>query len=189
MGWQRSPRACRADRRRHRAPAHHAQRGDLGRVLRRGDLRNDARGSRPHPVHPRPRAAVLGPAGLDWHRRNEREHEEFRNWIAAHSLDRIVAYDPVAFAEDIAATPLLMILADADTTSPPGVAGQVYDGAGEPKQLVELSAGHYDVYDNPAARQVCIEATIKFPARHLSATWQFFVSGALAWWRAGRSSA
>jgi uncharacterized protein len=128
--------------------------------------------------HPRPLAitaeqgteSVLGPAGLDWHRRNGQEHEEFHNWIAAHSLDRIVPYDPGAFAEDIAPTPLLMILADADTATPPEVARQIYDRAGEPKQLVELSASHYDVYDNPATRQACIEAAIEFLTRHLSAT-------------------
>jgi uncharacterized protein len=112
--------------------------------------------------------SILGPAGLDWHRRNEQEHGTFCNWIAAHSLDRIVPYDPGAFAEDISPIPLLMILADADSTAPPAVAREIYDRAGEPKKLIEVSGGHYDVYDEPSVREACIEATTAFLVRHLS---------------------
>jgi uncharacterized protein len=75
--------------------------------------------------------SVLGPAGLDWHQRNEQQHDTFCNWIAAHSLDRIIPYDPGAFAEDISPTPLLMILVDADTTTPSQVAREIYQRAGK----------------------------------------------------------
>jgi uncharacterized protein len=113
--------------------------------------------------------SLLGPAGLEWHRRNEREHGTFRNWIAAHSLDPIISYDPGAFVEDISPTPLLMILVDSDTTAPSEVAGEIYARAGEPKQLVELSGEHYDVYDRAATRRSCIEAAAAFLTSHLSA--------------------
>ncbi|WP_329250992.1 alpha/beta hydrolase [Actinoallomurus sp. NBC_01490] len=111
--------------------------------------------------------SVLGPTDLDWHRRNEKEHETFHNWIAAHSLDRIVPYDPGAFAEDISPIPLLMILAEADTTTPPEVAREIYDRVRKPKQLLELSGGHYDVYDVPSVRDACIDATTRFLVEHL----------------------
>jgi fermentation-respiration switch protein FrsA (DUF1100 family) len=81
-----------------------------------------------------------------------------------------VPYDPGAFAEDISPTPLLLILADADTTTPSEIARKIYHRAGEPKQLVEFSGGHYDVYNKAATRQACIDAPITFLARHLSAT-------------------
>ncbi|MGC5009643.1 alpha/beta hydrolase [Streptosporangium sp. DT93] len=114
--------------------------------------------------------SILGPDGLDWHRRNEREHDTFHNWITGHSLDRIVPYDPGAFVEDISPVPLLMILMDADTTTPSEVAREVYDRAKEPKQLLELVGGHYDVYDLPSVREACVDATIGFLVEHLSAT-------------------
>jgi fermentation-respiration switch protein FrsA (DUF1100 family) len=112
--------------------------------------------------------SILGPAGLDWHRHNEREHATFHNWIAAHSLDRIVPYDPGAFVEDISPTPMLMILVDADTTTPSEVAREIYDRAQHPKQLTELDGGHYDVYDAQKTRETCIQATTKFLLENLT---------------------
>lgn len=114
--------------------------------------------------------SILGSAGLDWHRRNESEHDTFHNWIAAHSLDPIVTYDPGAFAEDISPTPLLMILVDADTTTPSDVAQAVYDRVPGPKELLTLPGGHYDVYDMPAVRDACIAAAADFLVRHLHPT-------------------
>jgi hypothetical protein len=57
---------------------------------------------------------------------------------------------------------------DADTTTPSDIARQVCHRAREPKQLVELSGGHYDVYDMQATRDACIEAATKFLIEHLS---------------------
>lgn len=112
--------------------------------------------------------SILGVAGYDWHRRNEQQHPTFQNAIAAHSLDRIVAYDPGAFVEDISPTPLLMILADQDTTTPSDIAAAVFDRAGEPKQLMKFAGGHYDVYENETIKQACIATTTSFLLSHLS---------------------
>jgi dienelactone hydrolase len=38
--------------------------------------------------------SILGAAGYAWHYRNEQRHQSFQNAITAHSLDRIVSYDP-----------------------------------------------------------------------------------------------
>lgn len=111
--------------------------------------------------------SILGATGFDWHRRNEQSHPTFRNAIAAHSLDRIVAYDPGAFVKDISPTPLMMILADNDTTTPSDVARAVFDRAGHPKQLIEFTGGHYDVYDDDTAKQRCIATTAAFLLAHL----------------------
>jgi len=116
---------------------------------------------------PEGQESVLGAAGLDWHIDNEIRHPAFRNAIAAHSLDRIVPYDPGAYVEDISPTPLLMILADNDTTAPIDIARGVYDRVDQPKQLVEFVGGHYDVYDNDAVIQQCVTATVAFLQNHL----------------------
>ncbi|MDQ3714959.1 MAG: alpha/beta hydrolase [Actinomycetota bacterium] len=106
--------------------------------------------------------SILGAAGYDWHHRNEQRHPSFQNAIAAHSLDRIVSYDPGAFVEDISPTPLLMILAAEDTTTPSDVARAVFDRAGEPKQLLEFAGGHYDVYEDNTVQQHCIAVMTDF---------------------------
>jgi hypothetical protein len=47
------------------------------------------------------------------------------------------------------------------------VAREIYDRAAEPKQLLELSGGHYDVYDVPSVREACVNATTRFLVKHL----------------------
>lgn len=111
--------------------------------------------------------SILGGAGYDWHRINEQRHPTFHNAIAAHSLDRIVGYDPGAFVEDISPTALQIILADRDTTTPSDVARAVFDRAGEPKELMEYAGDHYDVYDNETVKKECIATTTAFLIRHL----------------------
>lgn len=111
--------------------------------------------------------SILGGVGYDWHRSNEQLHPTFHNAIAAHSLDRIVAYDPGAFVEDISPTALQIIIADSDTTTPSDIARAVFDRAGEPKELMQYAGGHYDVYDNATVKQQCIATTTTFLVRHL----------------------
>jgi fermentation-respiration switch protein FrsA (DUF1100 family) len=111
--------------------------------------------------------SILGQEGYDWHRDNELRHPAFHNWIAAHSLDRILGYDPGAFAEDISPTPMLMLLADRDTTTPSEVARDIYQRAGEPKQLLEATGGHYDAYDDEDVKRQFIGATADFLRTHL----------------------
>lgn len=113
--------------------------------------------------------SILGAAGYDWHRGNEQRHPTFHNAIAAHSLDRIVAYDPGAFIEDISPTPLQIIVADHDTTTPSDIARAVFDRAGEPKEFIEYAGGHYDVYDNETVKHQCMATATDFLVRHLLA--------------------
>lgn len=111
--------------------------------------------------------SILGASGYDWHHSNEQRHATFQNAIAAHSLDRIVTYDPAAFVEDISPTPLLLILASDDTTTPSEIARAAFERAGEPKQLMEFSGGHYDVYDDEMTKGRCIATTAAFLVAHL----------------------
>jgi uncharacterized protein len=111
--------------------------------------------------------SILGQDGYDWHRDNELRHPAFHNWVAAHSLDQILGYDPGAFAEDISPTPMLMLLAGNDTTTPSDIARDIYQRAGEPKRLVQVPGGHYDAYDDENVKQQFITATADFLRIHL----------------------
>lgn len=106
--------------------------------------------------------SVLGAEDLDWHRRTEAEHPTFHNEITLPSLAAVLEYDPAPYIESIAPTPLLMIVADRDRTTPPGVALDAFRRAGDPKSLLRLDATHYDPYDEPDVRRIAIEAACDF---------------------------
>lgn len=62
--------------------------------------------------------------------------------------------------------PLLMILVIEDGYTLPLTIRDAFVRAGEPKKLVELSGGHYDVYDGPQARPAA-DAAIDWFVAHL----------------------
>lgn len=55
-------------------------------------------------------------------------------------------YEPVAYMEQIAPTPLMMILTDNDTRVLTDLQLEAYQKAREPKRLVLLKGGHYTPY-------------------------------------------
>ncbi len=69
------------------------------------------------------------------------------NEITLLSRDLALGYKPGAFIEQIAPTPLLMVLAGADTLTPVDLQRAAFERAGEPKRLVVLEgASHYEPY-------------------------------------------
>jgi fermentation-respiration switch protein FrsA (DUF1100 family) len=70
----------------------------------------------------------------------------YPNEITLRSLELVASYEPQDYVARIAPTPLLMVLATKDTQTP--YAGQLaaFARAGEPKRVVQLDGGHYDVY-------------------------------------------
>lgn len=84
----------------------------------------------------------------------------YRNEITLKSLDMLAAYEPIAYVERIAPTPLLIIAAEHDTRSFTDLQLQAFRRAAEPKHLVLLDGGHYDPYDRHLVRSA--EAVIDF---------------------------
>jgi len=70
----------------------------------------------------------------------------WRNKVTVRSLELARTYEPGAYIERIAPTPLLMIIADADTTTPTGLQQEAYQRAYCPKRLLMVPGGHYSVY-------------------------------------------
>lgn len=68
------------------------------------------------------------------------------NSVTLSTFDHIAAFEPAAAIAAIAPTPLLMIIATEDAVAPVAHARDAFAAAGEPKQLVEISGGHFDVY-------------------------------------------
>jgi uncharacterized protein len=96
---------------------------------------------------------------------DEREH--WRNQVTVRTWELYDEYEPAAFIERIAPTPLLMIVPLDDTMTPTEDALGAYERAGDPKRLVTVPGTHYAVYADQFER-TSREARDWFVA-HLSA--------------------
>jgi uncharacterized protein len=74
------------------------------------------------------------------------ERANWRNEVTVRTWELYDEYEPAAFIERIAPTPLLMIVPLADTMTPAEDALEAYQRALEPKRLVTVSGTHYSVY-------------------------------------------
>ncbi len=73
-------------------------------------------------------------------------HPTWRNEITLRSLGFVMDYDVVRYASRISPTPLLMVVAEEDDTTPISLSRTFFDAVGGPKELTVLPGGHYDVY-------------------------------------------
>ena len=72
----------------------------------------------------------------------------FVNGLTLRSRELIFEYEPEGCVARIAPTPLLMIVASRDVVTPIDGQRTAYVQAGEPKRLVEIDCGHFDVYSS-----------------------------------------
>lgn len=70
----------------------------------------------------------------------------YHNEMTLRTFDLLRTYEPIAYVEAIAPTPLLMVIAGNDTTTPADWQLEAFAAMGEPKRLVNIDCGHYDVY-------------------------------------------
>lgn len=85
------------------------------------------------------------------------------NELPLEFIDETLAFHPEWVVDRIAPRPILFITTDDDRLVPPAESQALFARAGEPKKLVTLKGfGHYEVYAEPAFRQVMAEATAWF---------------------------
>ena len=83
----------------------------------------------------------------EWFLKTQQElAPNWQNKVTLESLEYFLEYRPAASIELIAPTPLLMIVAAADTLVPADLAIAAYSRAQEPKALELLPGGHFDAY-------------------------------------------
>jgi uncharacterized protein len=111
----------------------------------------------------------FGPWGNDaaaffGHMRSDRL-ETWRNELTLRSVEAYSEYEPGELIARIGPTPLLMIIGDADAMTPTDEALEAYSRAREPKRLVLVSGGHFDLYG--PARGVAMAETLKWYKEYL----------------------
>lgn len=91
-------------------------------------------------------AAFPGEHTYNYFHHDGHDAPNWRNETTLRSIDLALSYDVTPFMERIAPTPLLMILASVDTTTPTDLALEAFDLAHEPKRVMIVTGQHYDVY-------------------------------------------
>jgi len=90
-------------------------------------------------------AALPGSETEEWIQ-NSDVNGTYSNELTARTFDLLRTYEPVSFVEQIAPTPLLMIVASNDLQTPTAWQLEAFERIGEPKRLLEIDCRHYDVY-------------------------------------------
>ena len=91
----------------------------------------------------------------------------WKNEITLESMEHYVEYNPASFIEFISPTPLMMIAAMDDGITPPDLIIEAFEEqAKEPKKLLKLPGGHFDVYNGPTFEQASKES-LKWFQQHL----------------------
>ncbi|MBI2801438.1 MAG: alpha/beta fold hydrolase [Gammaproteobacteria bacterium] len=70
----------------------------------------------------------------------------WKNQVTLRSIEYMQEYDVSSFMERISPTPLLMIVAEADTTTPADIALECYAKVPGPKKLLVVKSDHYAAY-------------------------------------------
>jgi fermentation-respiration switch protein FrsA (DUF1100 family) len=90
--------------------------------------------------------AVGNDGGIWFSTMPPRRRAAWRNEITLRTLELYSEYEPGSYIERVSPTPLLMITADADTLVGTDEVLAAYARALEPKRLLILPGGHYDLY-------------------------------------------
>jgi fermentation-respiration switch protein FrsA (DUF1100 family) len=83
------------------------------------------------------------------------------NWLnqtTFESVARAAEYKAAAFIDLIAPKPLLIVAAVHDSLIPIEAVRDAFARAGEPKKLIELDCGHFDVYPGGTHHEATVEA-------------------------------
>jgi fermentation-respiration switch protein FrsA (DUF1100 family) len=99
-------------------------------------------------------AALPTPDSYQWFTETARTRAPaWRNEVTLRTVELLMDYEPGAYIERIAPTPLLMVVAAGDHLTPADLALEAYARALEPKRLELLPGGHFDAYLGPGFEQ------------------------------------
>ncbi len=145
--------------------------GDAGlaRLMVETDRRRGA-GEAHLPVVARPGEVSLLPPRGDYDSfmaRRSREAPTWSNLVTVDAIPELLTYRPQDVIAQVSPTPLMMIILDEDRLTQPEVLREAFELAGEPRELVALQGGHFDIYDVPEVRARAINAARSWFDRHL----------------------
>ncbi|MEU2337252.1 alpha/beta hydrolase [Streptomyces sp. NPDC006654] len=118
---------------------------------------------------PMGQAAMPAVEAYEWFSKTSAERApNWKNEMTARSLELVSEYEPDSLISRITPTPLLMIVAAGDAVAPFEFALDAFEEAREPKQIIVIRGGHFDVYSGPGFEECSAAARDHF-VRHLGA--------------------
>ncbi|MFT4564497.1 MAG: fermentation-respiration switch protein FrsA (DUF1100 family) [Gammaproteobacteria bacterium] len=91
--------------------------------------------------------AVANPQANGFIGKALRAHPHMRCLLSWQTWEKTLEYRPLDVVDKIAPRALLLIAAEQDTICPPAGYQELYERAAEPKKLINLPIGHYDIYE------------------------------------------
>jgi hypothetical protein len=108
------------------------------------------------------------PDAWEWFEKTGAERAPaWRNAVTLESLERMVEYHPADAIELVSPTPLLVIAAEHDSLISIELVREAVARAGDPKQLLALGCGHFDVYASDPWFERASSAAADWFRRHL----------------------
>ena len=93
------------------------------------------------------KSSVLAtPDSYEWFMASRSYAPNWLNETSLESVSRAAEYKASSFIDLVAPKPLLVVAAVYDSLVPIEIVGDTFGRAGEPKKLVEVECGHFEVY-------------------------------------------
>jgi uncharacterized protein len=108
------------------------------------------------------------PESFEFFVKSAKTGSTWRNQVTVESLEKLREFDPVSLIHLIAPRALLLIAAETDVLTPFRLVQAAYERASEPKALLALSCGHFDVYAGTWAERAA-DAAVDWFKTHLTA--------------------
>jgi fermentation-respiration switch protein FrsA (DUF1100 family) len=88
--------------------------------------------------------------------------------LTTESIENLISYNAVPYAPHVSPTPLLIVHGKNDNYCLPKFAQEVYDLAGQPKEILWLdTSNHTDLYDNEKYVGPAISKIVQWFNKHL----------------------
>jgi fermentation-respiration switch protein FrsA (DUF1100 family) len=113
-------------------------------------------------------AAMVGDEPFEYYGTSRAWSPYWFNRYTTESVENLMAYNAVPFAHHVSPTPLLIVHGKNDRYCLPRYSQEVYDQAGEPKEMLWLDApNHIDLYDIDTYVDPIIDRMVAFYRRYL----------------------
>ncbi len=112
-------------------------------------------------------AALSVPEAYEAMSRHAASAPNWVNSVTLESLEDYVQYIPTAAVELISPTPLLMVVAEADSLIPADLAKVAFERVGEPKELHLAPCGHFEIYEQEPWFSKAVDHMTEWYTTHL----------------------
>lgn len=114
------------------------------------------------------RAAMMGDEPFEYYGTSRAWSPWWMNRYTTESIENLMSYNAIPYAHHVSPTPILIVHGRNDKYCFPKFAQQVYEEAGEPKEILWLdTTNHIDLYDNEKYVNPAVSKIIEWFNRYI----------------------